>query len=157
MVDVVYRGNIDEILSVINHLKKYILIFVFVLLVLLSILHFSKYSVQILPLVTVTIVLFSAIYYTTVLILKFITGIASNETVSTNIIRGYIVKLWKNTNCYRFFQACRTNYKRFSHVISFQVIGLVFGRRKRKTSSVVPCDITYGIFLICCVNYVRID
>lgn len=93
MVDAVYRGNIEELFSVLNHLKKYIVIFVFVLLVLISILHFSKYSVQVLPLITVTVVLFSAVYYTTVLVLKFVNGITSNQTVSTyNIAKGMALK-----------------------------------------------------------------
>lgn len=83
MVDAVYRGNIEELLSVINHLKKYIIVFVIVLLVLISIFHFSKYSVHIVPLITVTLVLLPAVYYTTVLVIKFGTGvIASNQTVS---------------------------------------------------------------------------
>lgn len=83
MVDAVYRGNIDELLSVINHLKKYIIAFIIVLLVLLSVFHFSKFSVHVVPLIIVTLVLLPAVYYTTVLVLKFSTNvIASNQTVS---------------------------------------------------------------------------
>ncbi|CAH1714879.1 uncharacterized protein LOC114119483 isoform X2 [Aphis gossypii] len=81
MVDAVYRGNIDELLSVINHLKKYIIAFIIVLLVLLSVFHFSKFSVHVVPLIIVTLVLLPAVYYTTVLVLKFSTNvIASNQT-----------------------------------------------------------------------------
>ena len=54
MVDAVYRGNIDELLSVINHLEKYIIAFIIVLLVLLSVFHFSKFSVHVVPLIIVT-------------------------------------------------------------------------------------------------------
>ncbi|XP_022163666.1 uncharacterized protein LOC111029107 isoform X2 [Myzus persicae] len=80
MVDAVYRGNIDELLSVINHLKKYIIAFIIVLLVLLSVFHFSKFSVHVVPLIIVTLVLLPAVYYTTVLVLKFSTSIiASNQ------------------------------------------------------------------------------
>ncbi|VVC45539.1 Hypothetical protein CINCED_3A023286 [Cinara cedri] len=79
MVDAVYRGNIEELLSVINHLKKYIIVFVIVLLVLVSIFHFSKYSVHVVPLITVTLVLLPAVYYTTVLIFKFCAGVISSS------------------------------------------------------------------------------
>ncbi|XP_015372711.1 PREDICTED: uncharacterized protein LOC107167986 [Diuraphis noxia] len=80
MVDAVYRGNIDELLSVINHLKKYIIAFIIVLLVLLSVFHFSKFSVHVVPLIIVTLVLLPAVYYATVLVLKFSTSIiASNQ------------------------------------------------------------------------------
>lgn len=83
MVDAVYRGNIDELLSVINHLKKYIIAFIIVLLVLLSVFHFSKFSVHVVPLIIVTLVLLPAVYYATVLVLKFSTSIiASNQAVS---------------------------------------------------------------------------
>jgi len=82
MVDAVYRGNIEELLSVISHLKKYIIVFVIVLLVLLSIIHFSKYSVSVVPLVTLTIVLLPAVYYATVLTLKFGTAVlTTSQTV----------------------------------------------------------------------------
>ncbi|XP_025407523.1 uncharacterized protein LOC112681486 isoform X2 [Sipha flava] len=81
MVDVVYRGNIELILSIINHLKKYIISFIIVLLILLSIFHFSKYSVHFVPLFTITFVLLPVVYYTTVLVLKFVTTIiSSNQT-----------------------------------------------------------------------------
>lgn len=83
MVDAVYRGNVEELLSVLNHLKKYIIVFVIVLLVLISIFHYSKYSVQVVPLITVILVLLPAVYYTTVLVLKFGASVmGSNQPVS---------------------------------------------------------------------------
>lgn len=84
MVDAVYRGNIEELLSVLNHLKKYIIAFVVIVLLLLSVVHFSKYSAPIVPLVTVSLVLLPAAYYTAVLVLKFGSSfVPSSRSVST--------------------------------------------------------------------------
>ncbi|XP_050439597.1 uncharacterized protein LOC126845075 [Adelges cooleyi] len=79
MVELVSRNNTEVIRSTIKRLKKHIIIFVFTLLVVISILNLSKHPNQILPLIFVTIVLFSAVYYTTVLILKFVTAFAANQ------------------------------------------------------------------------------
>lgn len=88
MVDAVYRGNIEELLSVISHLKKYVIAFVIVLLVLLSVFHFSKYSVHFVPLVIITLVLLPAVYFITVFVVKFSSSvISSNQTVSILLSR----------------------------------------------------------------------
>lgn len=83
MIDAVYRGNIEELLSVFNHLKRYIIAFAVVLLVLISVFHFSKYSVHVVPLITVALILLPTAYYSVVLVVKFIDIlVASDQTVS---------------------------------------------------------------------------